>query len=129
MQNHTIKKFIFSIGGFPGPSYSIEYKNGIFAYRAEPKYNDDLLLHNDSTSADLEISAKRVDRFYNYIRRYCKHWKKKYSIGPVCDGTYWECDIKIDDFSLRSSGHVAYPGNFDTFLHKLTILTNGKIFE
>ena len=46
----------------------------------------------------------------------------------VCDGTMWELNIRTNDFSLKSDGHVAFPGNFDTFLHKLEQLT-GKIFE
>ena len=145
MLNPTIKKFYFNIGGFPGPWYSIEYKNGVYAYRSEPKYmetamditplfiasefeNDEQLVHKDSISADLTISAEKMDRFYQYIKRYCKDWKTKYSIGPICDGTHWACDIWIDDFRLRSEGHEAYPSNFDTLLHKLSIVTSGKIF-
>jgi len=141
-----IKKFYFSIGGFPGPWHSIEYKNGVFAYRTEPKEMADELAYTlptlpeleskespfnflDPSSEDLQLTEKKMCQFYAYIRRYCKHWKRKYSIGEVCDGTSWECDIWIADFRLRSEGLEAYPKNFDPFLRKLTVLTEGKIFE
>lgn len=124
----------------------MDYKNGLFEYRTQPKYeitamhitpmpptiselkHDEVIVYADSECADLEIEEKRVIRFYKYIKQYCKHWEKEYSIGPVCDGTMWECNIHIDNYKLKAEGHQAFPKNFDTFLHKLTVLTKGKIF-
>ena len=141
----AIKKFYFGIGGMPGASHSIEYKAGVFAYRTYPEdmalpretdpllialgiERDEPLIHQDSMNEDLTISAEKIDRFYHYIKRYCKGWKKEYFMDEVIDGTRWECDIWIGDFRLRSDGHQAFPSNFDTLQDKLSILTDGKIF-
>ena len=45
-----------------------------------------------------------------------------------CDGIVWECHIEGAGFTLKSRGHVEEPGNFQTFLHKLTVFTKGKYF-
>ena len=141
-----IRKFEFSIGSYFGPSYSLEYKKGLFLYRAQT--GDDSTLSNinpifindyqfehiaifqsDSFDADLVISEERKLNFFKYITRYCKSWEKEYSTNIVCDGTSWECDIWIDDFKLKSNGLEEFPKNFNTFLKKLSTLTSGKIFE
>ena len=142
----TIKKFEFSIGSQFGSSYSIEYKKGLFLYRAQtgdlttisninPIFKNDYefahiaIFQSDSFDAHLLISEERKLNFFKYITRYCKSWEKEYSNNTVCDGTSWECDIWIDDFRLKSNGLEEFPKNFNTFLKKLSILTSGKIFD
>ena len=141
-----IKKLQFRIGGFFGSSYSLEYKKGLFLYRAQtdgtttisdinPIFKNDYqfehvaICQSDSFDADLVISEERKLNFLKYISRYCKSWKMEYLNNDICDGTSWECDIWIDDFRLQSSGQNKYPSNFNSFLIKLSLLTKGKIFE
>jgi hypothetical protein len=139
-----IKKFYFSIGGYFGTSHSIKYKKGKYLYRTFPqdeavtmlidpivpenKSWDDIICEFNSYNEDLEISEERLLKFLNYTQRYCKNWSENY-FQNVCDGTSWECDIWIDDYRLKSDGLESYPKNFKSFLNKLTIFTNGKIFE
>lgn len=141
-----LTKFHFSIGEYPGPHYSLNFKKGKFEYRCIPDFEpmtrminpvvdentdwDKIKVHLDSKSQDLDLPADKFVNFLKYVKRYCSHWKGKYKLGsePVLDGTMWEVNIKTKDFSLKSEGHVSYPMNFDTFLLKLEQLT-GKIFE
>ena len=141
-----IRKLEFNIGGHFGPSYSLEYKKGLFLYRAQtgdestiyninPIFKNDYqfehiaIFQSDSFDADLVISEERKLNFFKYITRYCKSWEKEYSNIIVCDGTSWECDIWVGDFRLKSNGLGQFPKNFKTFLKNLSILTSGKIFE
>ena len=142
----TIKKFEFSIGAYFGSSYSLEYKKGLFLYRAKTgdiatisninpifindyQYEHIAIFQSDSIDSDLVISEERKLNFFKYISRYCKSWEKEYQNNFICDGTSWECDIWIDDFRLKSNGLEEYPPNFKSFLNKLSVLTSGKIFK
>jgi len=140
-----IKKLEFQIGSYFGDNFSLNYKKGIFEYRAavdrivmtelNPVFKNDYHFEHvaiftlDSIDADLVISEERKHNFYNYISRYCNSWEKDYPDDEVMDGTSWNCTIWIDDFKLNSSGHMSYPSNFNSFLNKLTELTSGKIFK
>ena len=73
----TLKKFEFSIGGYGGSSYSLEFKNGLFSYRCtNDEYRlielinpvipegdnpdwDDIITKKDSFDADLNIADKK----------------------------------------------------------------------
>jgi hypothetical protein len=141
-----IRKFKFNIGGYFGASYSLEYKKGMFQYRAnemepiilieQPPKNWDFskvknseLIQYDSTNEDLKISKEKLTQFVKYVSRYCKSWDKEFMNDEILDGTSWSCDIWIDDFRLKSNGQNEYPSNFNSFLNKLSALTSGKIFE
>ena len=141
-----IKKFEFYIGSYFGPKHSLEYKKGLFEYRTIQGHYidvDDIKLRPPTPSEikngevfrninyeneDLEIPQKRLERFCKYLKRYCKSWEKEYFDHNMRDGLEWECNIRVDDLKLKSYGHVNYPSNFDTFIHKLCVLTGGKIF-
>ena len=141
-----IKRFYFYIGGYSGSSYAIEYKDNVFAYSSALDDNYELenfeltvdnpnlsaeaiKAHTDAFSSKLSIEPSEILKFKKYLERYCKNWKKKYSIGPICDGTYWECEIWIDNFRIKSQGHEAYPSNFHSFTKKLSLLSGGKVFQ
>lgn len=139
------KKFKFYYTSSFGPKYSLTLKGDKWLYEA---YNDwqpmDVLVdrtplvsdikHNeiitriDSYPAEITPSIERQERLYKYLKQYCKHWKKEYTWMQYCDGDMWECNIEGEDFVLNSRGHVEEPGNFQNFLHKLTIFTEGKYF-
>jgi hypothetical protein len=90
--------------------------------------NDEIISRIDSNPSEIVPSNQRLNRLHNYLKQYCKHWKKEYTWLQYCDGDMWECDIEGEDFKLKSRGHVEEPGNFETFLHKLTVFTEGKYF-
>ena len=70
----------------------------------------------------------RIKRLHNYLKQYCKRWEKEYAWMQYDDGNIWECDIEGENFKLKSRGNVEEPANFETFLHKLTVFTEGKYF-
>lgn len=80
-----------------------------------------------SHDEDLKIDPILVEAFVKYAKQYCRHWKNEYS-EDIVDGESWEFKIQTSDFSFSSSGHMDYPANYETFLHKLTRLTGGKMF-
>lgn len=140
----TIRKFWFEYyPATPGGSVSLMHKNGKLIYRNTTEFggidvdnNQVLILGREDECMPVtgtmpkvqEVSPERLLKFYRYISRYCRNWKKKYG-SPVCDGSMWSCDFHIGDFKLKSEGRLEFPGNFKTFLFKLKVLTNGREFE
>jgi hypothetical protein len=143
-----IKKFEFEIGAYFNSNYSLQYKKGLFMYRANlmgmrptiliqlPPKNWDFseavnneIPHFDSTEEDFVIAEEKLIQFVKYASRYCRSWKRDYENYEFMDGTSWSCTIWIDDFKLVSQGYMAYPSNFKPFLDKLSILTGGKVFK
>ena len=79
-----IRKFEFSIGSYFGPSYSLEYKKGLFLYRAQteddstvsnlnPIFINDYqfehiaIFQSDSFDEDLVISEERKLNFLSIL--------------------------------------------------------------
>lgn len=139
------KKFEFYICESMGPTYSLKLKKGRWFYETENDWepldllvdsrmtldqykHNEVISHIDSHPAEIFPSELRLKRLHNYLKQYCKHWRKEYAWMQYCDGTLWECNIEGDGFKLQSRGHVESPGNFDTFLNKLMKFTEGKYF-
>ena len=139
------RKFEFYISESMGPTYSLRLKDGKWLYETENDWepldllvdrrmtmdehrHNEVISHIDSIPAEIFPTEQRIKRFHQYLKRYCKHWKEEYAWMQYCDGTLWECEIEGDGFELKSKGHVESPGNFETFLNKLTKFTEGKYF-
>lgn len=138
-------KFDFYISESMGPTYSLKLKKGKWFYETkhdwipidllvdgpitvDEHHNNEVVTQIDSHPAELFPSEHRLKRLHHYLKRYCNHWEKEYAWMQYCDGTLWECDIEGEGFKLKSKGHVESPGNFETFLNKLTKFTEGKYF-
>jgi hypothetical protein len=138
-------KFNFYYSSAFGPKYSLWLEHGKWFYKVDNEItpvdllvdkrplisaigNNEIITHIDSCPAELNPSIHRLGRLNRYLKQYCKHWNHEYSWMQYCDGDLWECDIEGEGFNLKSKGHVEQPGNFETFLHKLTIFTEGKYF-
>ena len=139
-------KFRFYISESMGPTYSLKLKKGRWLYETENEWqlvdmlvdkfqitrseinNNEIITHIDSIPSEIVPSAHRLKRLHSYLKQYCKHWKKEYAWMQYCDGIVWECHIEGAGFTLKSRGHVEEPGNFQTFLDKLTVFTEGKYF-
>ena len=139
-------KFQFYISESMGPTYSLELKKGRWLYETENEWqpvvmlvdkfqitrseinNKEIITHIDSIPSEIVPSEHRLKRLHSYLKQYCKHWKKEYGWMQYCDGIVWECHIEGEGLTLKSRGHVEEPGNFPTFLHKLTVFTEGKYF-
>lgn len=139
------KKFEFSYYSSLGPAYKLSLKNGKWFYETENDFyptdllvdmrpvlsavnNNEIISYINSYPAEIEPSQQRLKRLHRYLKQYCKHWKKDYSIKDIDDGYMWSCNIEGTDFKLKSEGHLDRPGNFGRFLFKLTIFTEGKYF-
>jgi hypothetical protein len=140
------KKFKFYISESMGPTYSLTLRKGKWYYETENDWqpvemlvdnfqvtpsqfsNNEIITHIDSIPSEITPSTHRLNRLHKYLKQYCKHWKKEYAWMQYCDGVMWECDIEGEDFKLKARGHVEEPGNFELFLHKLTVFTEGKYF-
>ena len=86
-----IKRFQFSIGGYPGVHYHLDYKKRKFEYYTyPPEFNegmnisiypptiqeleiDEVIVEVNSINEKLEIEEERIVRFYKYVNQYCKH--------------------------------------------------------
>lgn len=145
-----LKKFYFYIGGYGSYTHTIEWKKDGFHYSTFPEdtsggvdidrggprinqsgYVDPLemtISFLDPRNEIMELKEGRIQLFLKYAKRYCRHWNKEYFDEGIIDGTQWEVDIWTDEFRLKSSGSNAYPGNFESFRWKLTLLTEGKMF-
>ena len=128
-----------------GPSYSLEYRNGKWFYETEDDFtpidilidgpvtmdehnNNEIITRINSEPGELFPSENRISRLHFYLKRYCSNWQKEFGWMQYKDGTFWECDIQGNGLNLKSRGQVETPGNFETFLNKLTKFTEGKYF-
>ena len=145
-----LKKFYFRIGGYGGNTYTLELKAGKFVYTSFPDDTDavyidmgaprirfsktgkithveETLSYLESSNATLTLDPEKLDHFLRYAKQHCRHWKKSYDTLTL-DGIQWEVDIWTDQFRLKSDGSNDYPGNFESFTWRLTLLTGGKMF-
>jgi hypothetical protein len=139
------KKFYVSISVSLGATYTLKLEGDKWLYETDNDmmpmdvmvdgpvtvsayHNNEVITEIDSHPAELAPSEHQLNRLHFYLKRYCQHWEADYAWMQYCDGTMWECMIEGEGFKLKSIGHVEAPGNFDTFLHKLTIFTGGKYF-
>ena len=139
------KKFNFSYSNSSGAIYSLTLKQGKWLYESKNDThpmdvmvdgpvtiyelkNKEVITSIDSYPAEINPSDHRIKRLHNYLKQYCKRWEKEYAWMQYDDGNIWECDIEGENFKLKSRGNVEEPANFETFLHKLTVFTEGKYF-
>jgi hypothetical protein len=104
--------FLFSIGGYMGPSSNIELGStelichitgsGLAGLRG-------IFMVSVEDDPDWESLVK-------FIRKL--KWEPTYYL-EACDGTNWEFEYADSDFSLKSGGSNAYPKNFRQFLKLL----------
>ena len=140
----NIKKFYFQIYHSFGPVYRLIYKKGKWLYEVElelePIYIERYIRASPSQYQHNEIfpqvnslpeqvfpSEARINRFVDYLNRYCKHWKNEYR-ADIDDGMSWEFNVHIDDFIFKSNGIGETPKNFEAMCERLLYLTEGKYF-
>ncbi len=103
----------------------IDFPN-LYSGRSNP-LEEKIITKLTSHNEDLQIDPILVDAFVKYVKQYCRHWKKEY-YEEVMDGESWDFRLKTKDFEFQSSGHMAWPGNYETFRDKLMRMTGGKMF-
>ena len=92
--------FQLSIGGYFGPSYSLELKGHEITYET---FGDGYELEN---SEIIIPTMEQLDQFLEEIKKIgVWKWKKLYTNPHVLDGTSWSVSIKYRGYALDSTDH------------------------
>ena len=118
-----------SIGGYFGPSYSVELdSDGNLIYQSNPHGFTEL----GDTRQKIAVSKKMWSRFREQIdESKIWTWKKQYVDPDILDGVGWELKITYDDKTIETYGSNAFPvkKQFDAFLGSVSELVGGKPFK
>ena len=116
--------FQLSIGGYFGPSYSLEFKGHEITYET---FGDGYELEN---SEILIPTMEQLDQFLKEIKKIgVWKWNKLYTNPYILDGTSWSVSIEYEGKRFKSSGSNAYPEGFDEFTKSVRKLMNNKPFQ
>ena len=111
--------FQLSIGGYCGPSYSLELKGKEITYKA---FGYGYELENS------EIIIPTMEQLEQFLEKIKKigvwKWKRRYTEPHVLDGTSWSVSIEYKRKRFKSSGSNAYPEGFDEFTKSVRKLIN-----
>ena len=115
------EKFEIYIGGYPGPSRTIE-KDGDFLV-----YNYSYYSGDKPEQEIIQPTQQQYDNFFSFLKTLNK-WKSRYENLDIYDGTQWSVKIVTDDLKLVSEGDNSYPKKFEQFLNEVQILIGGREF-
>jgi len=131
------KSFSASIGGFFGPSYQVELKDGKLYYRSY-RGNPNRARRITITPTPEQWAKFRAALDAIHIWK----WKARYDNQYVNDGTQWSLSITYDDRALTSGGSNSYPKKdgvpnnqpeftrpFEAWLKAVRDLTGGREFQ
>lgn len=114
-----------SIGGYPGPSYSIRGTRTAIEYEHFARYDEDV-----TEQVTLDIPAEQLAAFWAEIDTLgVWDWAPEYIDDNVCDGTHWTITLHHNGRSLDSHGSNAYPERFKALCAALSHLCGGRPFE
>jgi hypothetical protein len=119
-----LKTFRLSIGGYFGPSYSLELKGQDIFYET---FGNEYELKN---SEIISPTLGELDQFLGKIIKIgIWEWKKLYINPHILDGTSWSVSIEYEGKRFKSSGSNAYPERFNEFTKIVRQLINNKPFQ
>lgn len=136
--------FEFGIGGYFGPSYSLEWQDGCLRYdargidEADDDDGDHPRRREDHEAGTVTPTPARWRAFWRTLDRLgVWKWKKSYITRGVCDGTGWSFIVRRGDRVLETGGLNGYPGkkgpepsdDFERFLRALSRLAGGKVIR
>ncbi len=131
-------KFKAYIGGFLGPSYEVELKNGQLAY-----FSSESGLPLKEVRTEIHSPAAKWREFRLALDELkVWEWQSDYPNPGVLDGTQWSFEIIYPDRALKSKGCNSYPDttgqpknkpqvteSFQQFLSAIQALLGGKGFQ
>ena len=98
------KEFRLHIGGYGGPSYSVDLQGDHLLYES---------IHGDcSSTRSREVRPAAEDWLFFWEELESLgvwDWQAEYVNAGVCDGTQWEVGIQYGEQRLHSSGDNSYP--------------------
>jgi hypothetical protein len=118
IKKHTLPQplhpttFLFSIGGFGGPSSNVVLEGTRLICRIT-EYGWDSLPMTFVVSVEHDPDWESLVKFIRKL-----NWEPVY-FQEACDGTGWQFEYADSDFSLASHGSNAYPKKFNRFLRLL----------
>ena len=121
------QKFAIFIGGYTGPSYKLELKDGRLLY-SQFEYG-----HQLKNTKWLTPNAKQWEAFWKSVDSIdIWNWEKEYIDSTILDGTSWSIDIKLDEKIISSKGINSYPANdvkIQSFLEAVSTLIDNEEFS
>lgn len=93
------KHLFINIGGFLGPSYSVELCDSGVVYKTN-KTGTKLITPKEKQWKDFRVALDSIGVWV---------WKKDYPNPGVMDGTYWSLKIAYEDTKVSSHGDNNYP--------------------
>ena len=102
--NAVPKSFKASIGGFLGPRYSVELRQGTLSYSAANGSRKTALKEVVPTAEQWREFRRFLDRINVW------QWHTNYPNPGVDDGTQWSLDIQYPDRALKTQGDNNFPG-------------------
>ena len=127
-----------SIGGYPGPWYSLQKEGDALVYTNAPT----LEALDDPLRELIRPSPSQWQSFLIKLDRLgVWNWREHYEL-PVCDGTHWSVKIVCGSRVANSGGSNCYPGgsdgqgsgpgisrSFNSFLSAVQQLIGGREFK
>jgi hypothetical protein len=112
--NNHIEEFWISIGGYSGPSYSVEIQGENLLYKI---YGSSYILEKTES---MKPSPMQLDKFWEDCDEInIWQWKTRYEDPDIIDGYSWKVDIKRGGKSIHSSGSNKTPAQFHKFLESV----------
>jgi len=131
------KSFRAAIGGFFGPSYRVEFKDGVLSYTAAGRGQQNPKAETvKPTEAQWREFRKALDDLKVW------QWKDSYFNHGVADGTQWTLEVAYEGTEIKATGSNSYPGpdgkangspeqtkTFTAYLKAVEKLLGGKAFQ
>ena len=137
------KQFSALIGGFFGPTYVIELRDGTLHYTEHKRSTGPG--PKPTASATITPTAEQWREFRESLDQLnVWRWRPDYNNDAIADGTQWRLEIKYADHALKTEGSNDYPDatgapkaksdiattkTFDRYLAAVEKLLGGKTFK
>lgn len=122
--NPEPSKFLASIGGYTGSSYSVRWEGGWLIYESYGygyEKEDELRYHP---------AFDEWERFWDAIDGInLWTWEDRYENPDMMDGTNWSVELVWGDQQIKSYGSNAYPPKFKQFCAAVSGLLQGRTFQ
>jgi len=121
-QSSVPKTFSAYIGGFNGPTYLVELRDGALLYTSgEHRQQEHKVI--TPTSAQWREFRQTLDELVVW------QWRPDYTNASSADGTQWRLSLDYPDRGLRSQGSNDFPKHFDRYLAAVRKLLDGEEFR
>lgn len=123
---HSKKPDVFEawIGGYVGPSYKVELRDGTVRYEV---FEQGYELH---AAEEIIPDDTQWGHFLNDVGTSgIWEWSPRYKGTDSSDGTTWYVNLKIGSRTVTSRGLNHYPPGFVDFMRAVRRLLNGRQFS